>query len=132
MVEEAIGPESDAIDAVIEQLAHTLAPLPMWLKQKEHKERRQAMKNHLKRRKREKSYLQEEGGGRGGSSSSRASSASPSPQGSKSMEGQHWTTPRPQDRRPRDGKGRAEALRPFALYSEQRRRNKAAVDSDTT
>ena len=131
MVEEAIGPESDAIDAVIEQLAHTLAPLPMWLKQKEHKERRQAMKNHLKRRKREKSYLQEEGGGRGGSSSSRASSASPSPQGSKSVEGQHWTTPRPQDRRPRDGKGRAEALRPFALYSEQRRRNKATVDSDT-
>ena len=133
IIDDEVGPSADAVDAVIEQLQATFAPIELWHLQCAHQERREATKAYTRARRRHRAGVYGSAGDDedividAPDEPPRAPRAAAANRGARQAQGRRksnhptwpeplhgaasderrWSTPRPQDRRPRDGKRRA-------------------------
>ena len=137
LIDEEIGPSTDAIDAVIDQLESTFAPLEAWHTRAVHLERRAANKAYVKRWHHAAGSLTAEDDEDEVLSQvtarlqenkwrhKRSGVSWPAPLAGADSGASRWSTPRPWDRRQRDGVHRApRSTRPTAAAA------RPSVDAD--
>ena len=137
VIDEEVGPSTDAVDAVIDQLESTFAPLEAWHARAVHLERRAANKAYVKRWHHAAGSLTAEDAEDEVLSQvtarlqenkwrhKRSGVSWPAPLAGADSGASRWSTPRPWDRRQRDGVHRApRSTRPTAAAA------RPSVDAD--